>query len=99
MKRIILLLISFISINLFAAKHNHFDENEVRYIKQNYEYEKEEISLCEKMRGLRIENIQEQNESEGWMESLVEELVENAIFGIISPEQNDQEMPEAQGGL
>ena len=39
MKRIILLLISFISINLFAAKHNHFDENEVRYIKQNYELE------------------------------------------------------------
>ena len=37
MKKIILLLISIISINSFAAKHNHFDENEVRYIKGSQE--------------------------------------------------------------
>ena len=36
MKKVIsLLLVSIISIGLFATKHNHTDENEVRFIKEN----------------------------------------------------------------
>ena len=42
MKKVISLMLgSIISIGLFGAKHNHTDENEVRYVKDKSELNKE----------------------------------------------------------
>ena len=36
MKKIIVLFIVFVfNVDLYATKHNHFDENEIRYIKED----------------------------------------------------------------